>query len=392
MPCGSCVRGVFDVPDGVEPRPDHILQEASRILFVENPSGIDLLVKANLLYSPATDMFWMEIINGPPPSLLEMLNSSFGFWGDEKLFSWKYSQYPGYKDEHCYHVVDEDKVAAFTRLYAKELTDGRKVHIWGDTLVDRGYRGKGIYSTLKEMEKKRSAEADLMMTFNTKYKIPYHVHLKDGWEFRELPLYIKIQDPAKVLNSYLEEGLRNSPWLKRGLDSLGLVLDIDGEHVCLSEVTNMKIPVKRSLVDGLIKLFSSGGSLETDEKVEHGDEGEVESLFRNMSAKGFKRDPEDVYHILSYPYIEDVLTVKDKGFAVIGRFPREDIVELRVLDMMYSDTSTYNALIDAMDSGDSVLMMSSVAPPGWVRVRNRVVMWDPAFGSFHMPVSIYDMV
>ncbi len=335
----------------------------------------------------------MEIINGPPPHLLEMLNSSFGFWGDEKMLSWKYSQYPGYQDEHCYHVVHEGDVSAFTRLYAKDLTDGRKVHIWGDTLVDRDHRGKGIYSSLKEMEKERSSrEADLMMTFNTKYKIPYHVHLKDGWEFRELPLYIKILDPARVLNSYLEEGLRNRPWLKRSLDSLGLVLDIEGEQVCLSEVQAMKIPVKKSYIDALIRLFSSRGTLRSNETVDHGDEGEVESLFRSMSTSGFKRDPESVSHLLSYPYIEDVLTVKDKGFAILGRFPRDDIVELRVLDMVYSDLSTYNALVDSMDSGDSILMMSSIVPPGWVSVRNRVVMWDPAFGSFDMPVSIYDMV
>ncbi len=379
----------------------------------------------------------MEIINDHPPveATVDLLNSAFGYWGDEELFRWRYFDYPGYSADHNYYIMDEDELIAFTRLYSQMLeADGPlNAYTWGDSVVHEDHRGKGLYTRLKEIEEERtSREADLSMSFNTKDKIPYYVHLKDGWGVKQIPLYLKILSPSVVLKQYMEEGLRNRPWLKRGLDIFGsrLVLDVEGEEVELSEVLDkgeggfkFKIPMKgdrfAKLVEGLTSVrdlrsvFSDSGGSEretVDLPVEHGDSVELSEVMELYSKvlKGydvmFQRSEEQVAHMLRYPHIVDVMTVREDdlvGFAVIGKHPKPYLNEFRVLDMVYDDLSVYDALVEEIEStgdlmgADSIFMVSPDAvPPGWVEVGNRVIMWDKVdlFESENWRLGIYDMV
>jgi len=386
----------------------------------------------------------MDIINDHPPleETVELLNSAFGDWGDEKYFRWKYTQYPDFDDSHNFYIEDRGNIIAFTRLFVKELSVGEDdlvVYIWGDSAVAENYRGKGLYSRLKEIEGTRTdKEADIAMSFNTKDKIPYHVHLKDGWTCKQIPLFLKILSPSVVLKHYLEEGLRDKAWLRKFIELFGsrVILDIDGEEVKLSELMedkedkkiSFKISMKKDRFDSLIESLSSGryiSSFVSDKSeditvevpkrvdIEHksaldSDElDEVMELYNRdlkRSDVHFRRERKDLEHLLKHPHLIEVITVKEdnlKGFAAVARYPKMDITELRVLDILYDDRKTYDILIKEIErcgekeDADSIFIVSpEFEPSGWIEISNRVVMWDPKekIKSDNWRISIYDMV
>ena len=387
----------------------------------------------------------MDIINDHPPleETVELLNSAFGDWGDEKYFRWKYTQYPDFDDSHNFYIEDRGNIIAFTRLFVKELSvceDDLVVYIWGDTSVDKKYRGRGLFSKLKKFREERVENKDLSleMAFVRKENIPYKVHMEEGWGSKKVPVYLKILSPSVVLKHYLEEGLRDKAWLRKFIELFGsrVILDIDGEEVKLSELMedkedkkiSFKISMKKDRFDSLIESLSSGryiSSFVSDKSeditvevpkrvdIEHksaldSDElDEVMELYNRdlkRSDVHFRRERKDLEHLLKHPHLIEVITVKEddlKGFAAVARYPKRDITELRVLDILYDDRKTYDILVKEIErcgekeDADSIFIVSpEFEPSGWIEISNRVVMWDPKekIKSDNWRISIYDMV
>jgi len=172
---------------------------------------------------------------------LSLLNESYNGWGTSEYFRWKYDLYPEYDPEqHCFHINVDDKLAAFRRAFYKEIVGSSQknsIFVLGDTAVKPEYRGQGLYSRLhaRTVEFCDSQDVDRLTTFNRKTNTTYEANLGRGWDYRELPLKIRILSPDVVLQRYAALVMSNYPVLTTVADRVG-----DRVHITTS---NGQVPL-----------------------------------------------------------------------------------------------------------------------------------------------------
>lgn len=441
-----------------------------------------------------------DVQSGPVDAtdLLAFLEQTFDGWGDEALLEWKYDRYPGFDpDEHCYFVAD-DELAAFRRVFPKELVvDGERIQtaVFGDTAVRPDRRGEGLYSTLYE----RTAEychdggPQLSITYNHVGNVTYRTKRDRGWNHCVLPVKLCIHSYATVLETYADLALADGSPISRALETVGdrFVLETPGEPVVVSSLaggggdgddgsyggdsgggsggdndgdgdgtdpTQLRVPVavnaraiarlvERVSNDSVFEVATTGMRLLVERDVRpferrierppaarsepdaHDDTAEVAVVdpadltddqltamleccrLTRVGAASFRRERRDLEHLLAYPDASVLLATDGgdlAGFAVVGPYETDGVLEARVLELAAPSRAIYRRLVSTLEAFtaaegyDLVVMLSRRDPgPAWASIERQVMMWSDHGGGadasltecrFEPIVTFYDVL
>lgn len=417
----------------------------------------------------------MGVIQQGLPSkqhVLRLLNDAFDGWGTEAYFEWRYDAYPEYDPEmHNFFKREDGELIAFRRLYERHIhisnqEDPVKTFMLGDTVVHKDHRGEGHYSELHARTTQYCDErdTDLLLTYNSKDNTTFAANRNRGWKYRDMPLYIHILSPAKVINQYADQFVTFPEILENVVGLVGdrITLHTSGETVRVSELLQKDqgstepraIPVflsdtavtsivrsvsndrKRDLVSTALKLLinkditlatsrnlavrATGNpsfkstDLETELKTElsTAEIDAIQSLYEQRQKElvaWFRREPIDIKHMIDYPGADVVLCRDDDeimGFAVIAPKQNENIVEARILDMVYRQAEDFENLLSeviqvASNKGYDLLIASLEREPenGWIPIDKQALMWrsltpESDYAVLHrddVKVSLYDV-
>lgn len=341
--------------------------------------------------------------------VLELLNEAYGDWGDEEYFAWKYDSYPGFQPEqHCFYIEEED-IAAFRRIFHKELV-AHNTHlstfILGDTAVDSDYRGQGYYSKLhtQTTDYCRNADADATITYNNIENITFKANKKRGWNHSILPLKLYIHSYDSVLSRYADLAISDDSSVIPFIEQISkkFKLKVSGEQIILSDIFNGEettnkrqlqvtatpkgvarlietasnediidiIPLVGQLllskdISILREVGGAGNSIVSSkihpkvdvvnpEDLSEDDRDSIQDLYRvtNAGIASYRRESQDIEHLLAYPDAEVlVVTEADEivGFAVIGPYENANVLEARVLDIVAPSDAVFKRLIEKLE-------------------------------------------
>jgi len=324
----------------------------------------------------------------------------------------------------------------------------------GSVLPD--YQGMGVFSKICKSDYCLSKEEDydFKIAFIRKTNIPFGRHKRKGWRHRVIPLYIYIISPKNIIEEYLrflEEKNKTAYYLAKilgkrinlkcsdGEVDLVETLDLEPTHklkinVSLSDkavkenienvVEDLKINkiLKENLklfLKGHINLFSRKEKTEEIKENQANIEKKSRLSVKTNSVKNlenpeeefdleeitklysrglenydltFRRNEEDISHILNYPKNTEIIEVRknDKllGFAVLGEAKEENKDELWVIDFIHEMEEVYRVLVDEIErigrekKMDSVRMYSDIDPgEKWVYIPYATIMWDDLDGK-----------
>ena len=350
--------------------------------------------------------------------VVSLLNTAYEGWGGEPYFRWKYAQYPGYDpDRHTFYSRPDGELAAFRRVFEKEAVDGERstsVFVLGDTAVASGHRGEGLYSALHSdtVAFSRQQGADLVATFNRKTNLTFEANRDRGWQYRELPLKIRLLSPDIALRQYTDLVVPELPAIETVAERLGSRLHIDTSNGrvslrdCLSSEPAAGPPARSvgpsvsdrtlaqlidiacsddrveplsTLVDGWLPPNDSPAAVDRDtqsttqaaeESTTQAAEGsaatyrthctssvttsEFEAIvdLYDAQAASFRRTPADIRHILQYPDCDIVLASREGscvGYAVVGPRLNGELLEGRVLELRVDHPAAFDPLLDEVE-------------------------------------------
>ncbi|RQG94022.1 GNAT family N-acetyltransferase [Natrarchaeobius chitinivorans] len=352
-----------------------------------------------------------DVESGPVDSgaVHAFLEETFDGWGDERLFDWKYEQYPGFDpDDHCYYVADDD-LAAFRRVFPKELVvDGKRVRatVFGDTAVREDHRGEGLYSKLlaRTGAYSRNVAAGVSVTYNHTGNVTFDTKVRRGWNYSVLPLKLLVHSYTTVLETYADRALPAESRLTEPIGTVGdwVVLQTPTQPVVVSEIfgetptpgrrrlevhadataiarlveqaSNASLPA--AVLTGSRQLLSRSGGLsvvspnhdhdlessEAAVDVDVVDPGafSVETVtavtdlarFVRAGSPSFRRERRDIEHMLAYPDADALLVFEEGdpvGFAVVGPYETDGVREARVLDLLAPSPAIYRQLVSKLE-------------------------------------------
>ncbi len=388
----------------------------------------------------------MEIKEGIPSveNIVELLNREFDGWGSEDYFRWKYIDNPDFDVDDCGLYTNKKEVTSFSGVFPKDFVvkdDISPVLVWGDLCATSSLQDKGIYIFYKKKISRKCDEFGCkgVITFNNKSNPTFEAQDRLGWNYTELPLYIKLLSPKKAIQHYADiTEIDNSKlnWIMEKFgDRVNLVFS-DGKLKLSSVLSDDEIPEKeniinfdvhlteygtnrlvngffnegkdlKSVVTGLLlKRHISFSKIEKDSSkevsipsglnVEHKDnlrEDEIDEVLEFYSTevkskdKYFGRTRDNLEHLLEYPYIIDILISRKNseitGFLVLGELKQGEIREARVLEMWSSDRETHKYLIDECEriarknKLDVIALFSDrKLRDDWIKINEQVMMWD----------------
>jgi len=380
--------------------------------------------------------------------MVSLLDDAYDGWGTEPYFHWKYTQYPEYNPQrHVFCSRRNGELAAVRRAFYKEIVDGEQravVFVLGDTAVAPAHRGEGLYSALhsETVEFSRQQDAELVATFNRKTNLTFEANLDRGWQYRELPLKIRLLSPDIVLREYADLVVSELPVVETVAERLGSRLHIDTSNGpvsvrdCLSSEPSAGLAARsvgpsvsdRTLaqlidiacsddsVDPLSRLLagwlSPNGSASVRNRTTQAAErpagaatgyrthrahsvsaGEFESIVElyDDETASFRRTPADIRHILQYPGCDVVLATREGrcvGYAVVGPRPNGELLEGRILECCVDQPAAFDPLIAeierlAVDRGYDIILVFTDRPMGelWASVDQQVIMWRAFDGA-----------
>ena len=390
--------------------------------------------------------------------VLSLLNTAYDGWGGEPYFRWKYEQYPDYDpDSHTFYSRRNGELAAFRRVFEKQAVDGERttsVFVLGDTAVAPGHQGDGLYSELHSdtVGFSRQQGADLVATFNRKTNVTFDANLDRGWQYRELPLKIRLLSPDVVLRQYTDLVAAELPAIETVAERLGSRLHIGTSNGrvslrdCLSSEPSTETSVRSvgpsvsdrtlaqlidlacsddsieplsTLLDGWFPLNGSAGAVDCAEKAAetgyrtHRTRSPTTAEFAaivdlyDQESVSFRRTPADIRHILQYPGCDIVLVTRDRtcvGYAVVGPRLNGELLEGRILEFRVDHPAVFDPLIDAVecvaaDRGYDIILVFTDRQMGelWASVDQQVIMWRTLEQSSQplvdrCAISLYDVV
>ena len=359
---------------------------------------------------------------------LNLLNEAFGDWGDEARLEWRYQDFPGYDDEHTFSIRIGSELVALRRLFEREIvSDSNRnydCYVQGDTCVAPSYQGEGLYSKLYEETAGycQSKGSDLDVSFNRVGNITYEAKLNRGWQYRTLPVQLRILSPEVVLPEYaqlaLDDGLITS------------VLELTGRRFGLSftdarirlrdfvtastdqEDWALYVPIPDRLLTTLVELITSDDPVRAVRRhlVQRRSETtrdnarttvreppiDAESIDALHELYGsvtdeydlhFRRNRKDVEHMLAHPSLEALVTAeRDDELVAAAPLCLEmdgNVLEAQVLDVAAVDNRAFAVLRDEVESvarernADAIVMITDYDPGSpWVCVDRQVMMWD----------------
>jgi len=380
--------------------------------------------------------------------LLELLNSAYEGWGDEEIFRWKYDDYPDFKKEYGFYIEDgHGNPICFGRVARRELIFTQpqkkiKGFTLGDAAVDPSHQGEGLYSYIHKARTDfvESQDADAILAFVRKTNVSYKVNKKRGWGHRNLPLKMLILSPGKFVKNYADLALADIDIISSFIGFFGKWIDLtfSDEKITLSELiegktSDTKSKLKFSISDfavkrfieeideeiellQLINLFSkllmsgdivlgntSPKKFEHDRReyknllLEHRDEltqKEIDEILFLYSKKlkdfdlYFRRDEQDIEHLLSHPNLADILVIKKDsnivGFCVlINQNKKSGSDEIWVYECIWDNDEAKHLLLNEIEQVgfrrnlDAVLMISDlILDNKWTDISYQTITWD----------------
>ena len=390
--------------------------------------------------------------------VVSLLNEAYDGWGSEPYFRWKYEQYPAFDpDTHTFYSRVDGELAAFRRVFDKEVVGDERTNrlfVLGDTAVDPAHQGDGLYSELHSETVAFSERqgADRVSTFNRKTNLTFEANRGRGWQYRELPLKIRLLSPDRVLREYTDLVVPNIQAIETVAERIGSRLHIDTSNGpvtvrdCLSAkpptgptsrsvgpsvsdrtLTQLidlacstdRIDPLSTLIDGWVNpqngsnpavgpSQTADGAYQVHRKraVSTAEFEAIQDLYDDHSPS-FRRTPADIRHILQYPDC-DILLVTDEevcvGYAVVGPRSNDELREGRVLELQTDHAAVFDLLIAeieqlAADRGYDIILVFTDRQMGelWASVDQQVIMWQdlddaspPLVKSCE--ISLYDVV
>jgi len=382
----------------------------------------------------------MEIMNDDTPKkqIVDFLNSEHDGWGSIQYYEWKFDKFPDYKKEHTFYIKDGEDIVAFRRAVLKELcidNNNIQVIIWAYAAVSEKSRGQGLFSKIRDFsnDKIDTRHSSIEMSVVSKINIPFKSKVKKGWEYRDLPYYFKILSTKKVLKDYLDDFIGKNYHLTTLIEKLGkyVVLKIEEEKINLNvlaesekssffkfkiEITQNQLKrfvesykksksLKETIINS-IKIFLDKDSRENDRKAKRGvtdydfeivhknslsetEKGELYNIYSktlNLEDISFRRDQEDIEHMLDYPHLKDIILIKKdeiQAFAVLGDYFRTNMLELRVLDMRWTNRDAFQLLTKEIEKtgektgADLIISLSNEdLGPTWIKLNSNALLWD----------------
>jgi len=369
---------------------------------------------------------------------------------------------------------NSDEIIGFRRASIKHLVDlnkylTEKMLEWKHGSVHPDYQGLGVFSKIRDSQycTSRDEQYNYKIAFVRKTNIPFKMHKKHGWDHRALPYYMYIISPKKIIEEYvtfLEEKSEKIPSLGKlfgkrinfvvsdgelnisstfgGEPSKGFKFKVyvsDNTLVDIVENLACDLDAKKMLKDNIRSLLKGDiGPFPVKEKdndisdVQHADlkidRFEVSKDFMPEkvsdldSIKGlydrfledyditFRRNSEDIIHILKYPRNTDIIRIyRGKnlvGFAALGGAIEKSNQEMWVMDMVYEDKEIFDTLVSVIKkigverNMNSIVLYSDLNPGNdWAYMPMMTVMWNGSGNKFerklksaNWKVSQYDLL
>ncbi|MFC5279382.1 hypothetical protein ACFPM1_11540 [Halorubrum rubrum] len=390
-----------------------------------------------------------RVVRGLPDEepLLDLLNGCFERWGDGRFLNWKYTR-PGADTATGYRIVRDGDLVGFRGMFERVIegeTGGYEFHVCGDACIAAGHRGQGLYSQIRKATESAIERdgSDFCSLFTRKEHVPFEVGLDRGWNYRTLPLYLRVLSPGNVIPHYARLALDESGVVAAILDRFGgrITLDTGGDEFRLDRLLDgstgdpgrsISIPFPERATTAAVEIAGSdslGGSLRrrlssgrpgpagdveirTRPTVDEDLLGSMATLYDEVTNEydlAFRRSIADVRHLLDHPRRFAVVTARRRD-RIVGAAPvvlteTADTLEAWVLDTVVADDEAFVALLDGVEEvatardADMLLMMSDVDPGReWARIDKQVLMWN-SYGVNTRPletdslfIGLYDVV
>jgi len=362
---------------------------------------------------------------------LALLNEAFGDWGDGDRLQWRYNEYPGYEETHTFHITVDGDLAAFRRIFEKEIVTSSQTNydffVLGDTCVSPDHRGEGLYSALHEetISVCKNQQKDFSCTFNLVGNITYEANLDRGWQYRTLPVRLRVLSPETVLPQYAQRALNEDSLAATLLDQYGHRIELSVADSCLSardllhnnderssSSGALTVPLPDSVVTTLVEVASSDDVLQplrrrvkptadpavpdTITTSSHTPPfqtafiEEIDEFYASFLADynlHFRREQTDIEHMLIHPYLTAIITAERNG-DLVGAAPicldtNEGVLEVQVLDIATHTKTAFTALMNRIEilagknDADLIVAITDQDPgPTWATVDRQVMMWN----------------
>lgn len=358
---------------------------------------------------------------GERDSIIRLLNESLDTDFDKEYLKWEYEEYPGFSDEHVFHISEGDTPIAFRRLFRQEIIDSEgntlKVFTGAESVVKPRYRGKGLFSALlgESSDFAKDHSVDINASFNRKGVVTHSMKESRGWYSRTLPVWVKVLSPGEIIPDYAEMALGNET-------ATSLIKRTPSQFYRLLPSRLVTDAVEFASSDKGFRAFGSSGDQapkpSDDMSVKYVgsypasvDVSRVESLYEEVVKHHdchFRRNRTDINHMLSHPRLANVATVTRSddlvGFAPVAMDSIAEPTEVKVLDIAAVDEAVEARIIEAVEEiadEHNANLISAITDrnPGkhWAKVEKQVMMWEEVSegANLHdqsLRVSHYDVV
>lgn len=179
---------------------------------------------------PVKDTIVRHYELGDEAKILDFLNLCYGEWGTIQKWRTRYTDYPTFNKDDVVLMEVDDEIVGHGGIHFRDLIV-RKHKLYTASLTDAAihprYRRRGLYAGLvdKRLKTARSRGACLAFTWHLKGSNAYNHNKKIGFiEIKQLPVYMKVVRPGKVIKSGLFDLLHKNQRLKEVLQELGVDL------------------------------------------------------------------------------------------------------------------------------------------------------------------------
>lgn len=152
-------------------------------------------------------------------SLVDLLNQSYGHWGNLDLWKWKYERCANFKNNRILLAKAEGELAGVVTYCSRDINiAGNKVKtaILADGATHPYHRGKGIYAAFwrEFLNQTRKDKTGLVFGFVERGRIPHRV-IPRIINAHEIPLlsFTKIYRSSKVAQKKIEQFLIQNPMI-----------------------------------------------------------------------------------------------------------------------------------------------------------------------------------
>lgn len=195
---------------------------------------------------------------GEENQIVDLLNKSFGQWGDLQQWEWKHSEFPAFEDNNIIIAEVDGSIVGHRGLIFRDvlLPSGEKIFTAsiGDTAVHPDYRKLGIYKIMHDatMIRAKSKNAHIIFSWNSHGSATYWNNIKTGFIDQGEYVYVKVLNPRKFIQLKFDNLISNNTKLSRVIRCLGSYIYIttkDETFCIINTIVDSRRPDKSNRVE-----------------------------------------------------------------------------------------------------------------------------------------------